>query len=117
MAPRKICPAHAIVAFGKSHHRVDARLVVPKGLAEGFNIDVYPNPVKDLLKITLDTEISGNFNIKLYDMEGRIVRNVPVPVIEGINSISLEVTGLRSGLYLLHAEGETESSQVRIMIE
>lgn len=101
----------------KSITSVSCVAATREGLAEGFNIDVYPNPVKDLLNITLSSGESGDFFVKLYDMEGRIVRNIPVPVIEGSNSISLEVTGLRSGLYLLHVEGQSESSQVRIMIE
>jgi hypothetical protein len=88
-----------------------------EGLTENLNVEVYPNPVKDLLNVKIESPEAGRMTLKLYDMEGSIVRVVPVPVLAGSNTISLEVTGLRSGLYLLQAEGAAESRQLRIMID
>ena len=93
-----------------------AKLGNTDGFSESLSVEVYPNPVKDLLNIKIESPESGRVTLKLYDMEGSIVRAIPVPVVSGTNTISLEVTGLRSGLYLLQAEGAYASRQLRIMI-
>lgn len=82
-----------------------------------LGLSVYPNPAKNLMHVTIESPEDGTCTLKLYDMEGKFVRIIPVPVNAGQNTITMEINGLMSGLYVLQAEGGHSSNQLRVMIE
>ena len=76
----------------------------PYGLDEPFtdaSIKVYPNPVSDLLSIELELLKSSKIVITLSDLAGRswFLKNYFLQ--NGYHSISIDLSGLKAGLYIL----------------
>jgi hypothetical protein len=61
------------------------------------NLNVYPNPVQNELNIVTNSDIA---HISVYDLLGRSV--LLKDKAEGVNLKSIDVTGLKSGSYILH---------------
>lgn len=71
-------------------------LSTDKLVKNALSIKVYPNPVKNVLNIDTNLEVS---KISIYDLLGRVV----MPNISLNNSKSINVSSLSSGAYILHA--------------
>ncbi|HTN45124.1 MAG TPA: T9SS type A sorting domain-containing protein [Flavipsychrobacter sp.] len=69
------------------------------------SIEVYPNPVSDLLKIKVTgAHLSDNGTISVTDASGREVRKTKI----GASEQSINMTGLPSGIYLVkYVDGTT----------
>jgi hypothetical protein len=69
--------------------------------ANGITLDVYPNPVKDRLKIKLASTTINKVDITITDMGGRIIKQQPAQLIAGDNIIEMETANMQSGQYLV----------------
>jgi len=96
-----VCTPHA--TFGmKGIIIVQAATGLDKTINEG-NISVYPNPVMDHLNIQLDFAESSNVELKLYDIQGKLMSTlVPKTFVAGSFSQSFARQNEWSpGIYLL----------------
>jgi Cellulase (glycosyl hydrolase family 5)/Secretion system C-terminal sorting domain len=66
-------------------------------------ITIYPNPVKRGENITINFDVSGNYNIKIIDMMGRTIQNFSLKSKSQINT-----NDLNSGIYLIVLENEND---------
>jgi hypothetical protein len=62
------------------------------------NLQVYPNPVRDILHVAADNAVS----IEIYDIRGAKVLSVSENTVHAVS-----VSGLSSGMYLLKAGEQT----------
>lgn len=72
-------------------------------------LSIYPNPVNGFLNIK--SQISGVKNVTLYDIMGRSVLQT------SLNSDALDVSSVKSGLYLLKVSIEDRTSTTKIIIQ
>lgn len=77
---------------------------IPENL---FKSVVYPNPVNYELNIQLSTSENSRFNISLYDITGRFIKQSSVNTKN--SSITINVTDLSSGMYILQISSINES--------
>lgn len=71
---------------------------------------IFPNPASENVTIEIDKKISGNCNLILFDFTGCKVMDLQRIVPSG-NRISLDLSGLRKGLYFLRVQvGESNST-------
>ncbi|MDQ2794573.1 MAG: T9SS type A sorting domain-containing protein [Bacteroidota bacterium] len=81
--------------------------------SEGATAIIFPNPVVgNLLQFQYPAAAAGVAAFRVYDEQGRLVRAVALNVLAGLSLLSLEVAGVRPGLYLLRwqdAQGGTGS--------
>ncbi|GEM_PF-3313549 len=77
------------------------------GITKTFTLT--SNVVKNALTINANREITGN--LKVVDPTGRVVKNIPVKLKSGRNTISLN--GIQSGVYFINLNSQVE----RILIE
>lgn len=75
------------------------------GLADAAEIDIYPNPVVNVLNIRSSNELS----VQLIDLKGNTLRKA-----EGSN-LSMNVSQLPAGMYLLILDDGDTKSQRRIL--
>ena len=68
-----------------------------------FSLTVFPNPTANYLNI--DGTVEGNFQLTIYDLNGRIVQNTPY---EG-NRMEMNLTHLTDGTYFIRVseDGKT----------
>jgi len=62
---------------------------------------VYPNPSKDIFKLSLYSLKNQVATLKLVDTEGSLLKNVQYNVVNGLNNLEIDATGLRNGVLLL----------------
>ncbi|MCF6171792.1 MAG: T9SS type A sorting domain-containing protein [Bacteroidales bacterium] len=75
--------------------------------AETVRISVYPNPIRKNAKLVIRTEEKLCVGMEVYDLTGRIVRKLPntIKLFPGENNISLNLSFLQKGMYLLRIKG------------
>lgn len=109
-------------APGISYYRLrqvdlDAKSVYTKtvtirneGRGKGFY--AWPNPVSDVLNVTLNQSKSEKLMLRVVDYNGRTLRSNQINTVRGLNQVSLNFSGLPSGMYIIQITGgETTLTQ------
>jgi hypothetical protein len=66
-------------------------------------IDVYPNPVKNLLKIKLASATANKVDIVITDLAGRIIKQQPAKLVAGDNLVEIATASMQAGQYFVKA--------------
>jgi Secretion system C-terminal sorting domain len=64
---------------------------------------IAPNPVQNNLTASISSPTKNRVNLQVVDMMGRMIQQQQVTLLEGTNVISVNVSSLGSGIYLLKA--------------
>jgi len=80
-------------------------------------LNIYPNPVRDIMKISFYSGQDIQGEIKVMDLTGRMVKNIPVSLTEGENAVSLPVTELPSGFYIVSLNSPELKKSRRVLIQ
>ena len=76
---------------------------------------MYPNPVKEKLTVDLFVKIEGELTIRVFDILGNeILKKNAFANHSGLNTITIDFSDLRPGIYILKAIKETDAVSVRI---
>lgn len=78
-------------------------------------VQVYPNPVSELLTIAFPTETTAPQQLRLVDVNGRTVRELSLDA--GAWTAELNGKGLPAGVYVLQVPGDKENLSFKIMVE
>ncbi len=74
-------------------------------------VHVYPNPMTDVLTITLNTLPKGVVNVSILSLDGREVKSTKL----NSASESIDVTDLPNGLYMLRVSTDTMNYMTKIV--
>jgi hypothetical protein len=82
-----------------------ARVGLPEEASakEGMQVQLYPNPVRDLLQVEL-RGLSGPVKVILYDLKGQLHNDWTVEPVRGAVRLQADVSALSQGVYLLQVE-------------
>lgn len=75
-----------------------------------LKINVYPNPATNILQIGL-VQVDVNTNIRLYDVNGKVILAVQPTDL----NTSLNISHLASGMYILEVQNSKEISRKKIL--
>jgi hypothetical protein len=81
-----------------------------------ISIQVFPNPVSDVLQVQLPSDKKEKVNIIITDAAGKSVYFKPLQLNEGNNAISIPVQHLSKGTYYLVIDNQ-ESRQSKVFIK
>jgi hypothetical protein len=73
-------------------------------------INVWPNPANNFINITSEKSDISDYNINLYDLQGRVV-------MKDISSETVNISSLSKGLYILDFRNGKQSFQKKIIKE
>lgn len=79
-------------------------------VASGLHMSVYPNPVREKVYVELAGTRGKDASIKLLDITGKTLKRVNVTS----NKQEIDMTGLRSGIYILEYADNDRKSVIRI---
>ncbi len=79
------------------------------------NFTAWPNPVNDVLNLTLESSLKGNLRIGITDMSGRVVYSGTRTVNGGRANLSIPVTELNAGMYLISISNGTTALSERFV--
>ncbi len=65
------------------------------------SINIYPNPISDILYIDLTTISSSRVTLNILDMSGRLIKQVHFNATKGLNSNSINFSDLPKGIFTL----------------
>jgi hypothetical protein len=71
-------------------------------------ITVYPNPTNGAFNISYNAKNDGEYLVRIYDMLGQLVFAQSFAARPGLNSIKIDISQYRQGLYML----ELSSTQI-----
>ncbi len=95
------------------------------GIEEGYVQPIYtnrlngikPNPVSDRVAILFETEGSDLVNLRLYDVEGRLVKSLVRGRLKaGIHTYRMDVRDLTAGVYFLRFEAGSYQQQTKMVV-
>lgn len=66
-----------------------------------FNMNVYPNPSNGLFRVEFFMPNTQKSELSIYDLTGKKIKEIPVEPSIGLKTISLDISQLSSGTYLL----------------
>ncbi|MEI6575416.1 MAG: T9SS type A sorting domain-containing protein [Bacteroidota bacterium] len=88
------------IVFGKSKISVT-------GIAMNNNpasLELYPNPVGDVLNVKFFTETHGPAEVKVFDLLGNIVYNDRIELVSGTNQMNMNVNEFKPGVYTFNIQ-------------
>lgn len=84
----------------------------PAGQMELLNI--FPNPSSEV--VNFDIIAVDGADIHLYDMGGRVVRNIQVQPADALQRIQIDLNGLQSGIYAYTIKGDDEMLNGKVVV-
>lgn len=92
------------------------QLVAPLAATETLTISVYPNPASS--NPSVDVQLKGNqsFSVDLTDMTGRLLRTISYTDAPSTH-VTIPISGLSAGLYLVRVKTSAESVSKRLLIQ
>ena len=86
-------------------------VVVRTGNTLTVNTEIFPNPFKDILQISMQLEKAGVIQVALYDASGRLVKKVQQQGLLGRNTIVMSsLSALLPGVYLVQVKVDKNTS-------
>jgi hypothetical protein len=78
---------------------------------EGFAIEAYPNPVKNVVSVKVDGVVTGKGTVVVTDVTGKVVKSA-TEVKD--NGAEINVSDLASGVYLLNYTDDVRNESIKI---
>ncbi len=82
---------------------------------QNTGVSIYPNPVRETVNIQLTSEWKGELSVEILDATGRQMLNNKSTIIG--NALSLDVTSLGRGFYLMRLNAEGKQAVVKLIKE
>ena len=83
------------------------------GLLE--QMDIYPNPVANELRLSLNSETSGNYDLRIMNMQGQTAYAESLSLISGAQHRTVDVSQLAAGVYTVIISDGNKSSTRRLV--
>ena len=81
------------------------------------HLNVYPNPVNDLLYVQFSSVISGQVNIAVLDITGKQVQLNTYVMVVGENYIPVEVQNFQPGIYIIECKNDQTRKYTKVVKE
>jgi hypothetical protein len=78
------------------------------------DLKVYPNPVADAVKISINVAFSGRRIIRVMDLSGSILHSEELWLEEGTNELTLQTGAISRGTYLLSVQAENADGKASL---
>ncbi len=120
---------HAVINFANGDGGTSGDVVLTKSLqlskVQNISIDensianlkTFPNPASTVLNISFVNEGVSNNSLKLYDLQGRLVKELFNGTIAGEFNERYSVLDLSPGMYILNIQNEKGFIQERIIVQ
>ncbi len=110
-----------VLLFRKGIRRLRLEIALPVSTASvearTFRALLYPNPVADIARLSVETEEAGLIHLRLLDLQGRRLLQQAYPCLPGRNELELPVQNLPAGMYFLQFSNEQgEGGVLRMLV-
>ena len=84
-------------------------------IQESFTL--YPNPVHNKVKVSINVNAAATAIFKLYDAKGALVKTISASLTNGINQLDINMEGLAQGIYTINAKWNNQTQVNKIVKE
>ena len=91
--------------------------VQPKLDTKNILLNVYPLPAKDKLNFQIESSETAKATASITDLSGKTMLIRSLTLVEGINTVSINIQQIQKGLYLLKVATKETSETRKIIIE
>ncbi|RIH66903.1 T9SS C-terminal target domain-containing protein [Mariniphaga sediminis] len=77
---------------------------------------VYPNPASGLVNVDFNSKKAGDAYVLVFSNTGVLVKEIPHPVINGLNKVDFNVSGWPTGIYLVRVVSGADSESIRMVV-
>lgn len=81
------------------------------------NVRVYPNPAQDVLNVEINASQASETNIAVYNITGQKVMEESRTISAGINSPSLNISNLNSGIYFVTVKANGFENTMKFVVK
>ncbi len=85
--------------------------VVSLTLSSATSFAIFPNPVRNILSLQVQNSKSESVTVQVVDLLGKVLRQEQAQLTAGLNNVSLNVTTLAKGNYVVVVRGEGVQQQ------
>ena len=78
-------------------------------------VNVYPNPVVGKTTVTINSIADETVQLKVIDNTGRTIQTIEVELVKGKNSIQLNMSKYKAGIYFLDINGKSINEKVKLI--
>ncbi|NNE25355.1 MAG: T9SS type A sorting domain-containing protein [Saprospiraceae bacterium] len=72
------------------------------------DVNLYPNPARDILNVTINTKAEETIQLAIIDANGQLIQKQMILSTTGINNTPVDISLLESGIYMLQIISEKE---------
>jgi DNA-binding beta-propeller fold protein YncE len=82
-------------------------------------VGIYPNPATDRLNVDFQAQVSGEAQLSVLDLSGRLLLTSSEPVVSGLNHLQLSLTGvnLTPGMYIVKIEVGNSARHTKLYVQ
>jgi len=80
-----------------------------------IGINLYPNPVNDILNIELLSTSSEDIEFNILNISGQIIYKESQTINNGINNFRIDVSSYPGGMYFVHVTGNKMLETLRFI--
>ena len=98
----------------------NARLGSDEDVAEILDantISIYPNPVEDMLNVSMNLTQGDYYNIEALDITGRSILLADQYISDGQQTVQLDVSNLSKGMYTLVVRSSSQSMTKKFIVQ
>ncbi len=82
---------------------------------KAFSATVFPNPVRSKANVSIDLVDNAPLTLTLNDGNGKVIKNIQINGLKGINRKQIDMSGLSTGNYILRIQTPAETTTITIV--
>ncbi len=75
--------------------------------SEELKVTLYPNPIRDFLKVSIENKNLYNYTYSIYNLQGRLMQT------DHTLPARINLSNLSTGIYIIHIQDKTSQTQFR----
>ncbi len=81
------------------------------------SLKLYPNPTKGSVNLSFESSVNGESTVLITNLIGQTLLTNSIDIVNGSNDISIDVSGLTSGIYILSVGNGSNKLTKKLIIE
>lgn len=85
------------------------------GALQNVYVNVFPNPVVEKTTVTINAIADETAQLNVIDNTGRTIQTIEINLVKGKNSIQLDLSNYKAGVYYLDINGKAINEKVKLI--
>jgi hypothetical protein len=87
-------------------------VIVLNGSGTGDKVSAYPDPVVNAMTVSINTQSTGAGMLAIYDSGGKLIRQMPIDIHQGLNAFNLSLPNTAAGYYTVKLDWGNQMHKV-----